>query len=85
MSKQPYLQCVICGRRYGLNDVAYTCPDCGEAGTLDILYDYAALRASVDRDAIASSPLKNVWRTRPNLPIAQDGAVPHPADGLHPA
>jgi len=84
MSKQAYLRCVICGRDYGLAEVTYTCPDCGEAGTLDILYDYVALRASVDRDAIAHSRLMNVWRYQAIMPIADDAEVPPLAVGWTP-
>lgn len=76
MSKSMFLQCVVCGRKYGLSEVTYTCPDCGEVGTLDILYDYAALRATVDRDAISYSSLMNVWRYKALLPIANESPVP---------
>ncbi|MCS6835109.1 MAG: threonine synthase [Anaerolineae bacterium] len=84
MSKSMFLQCVICGRQYGLSEVTYTCPDCGEAGTLDILYDYAALRASVDRDAIGHSSLMNVWRYKALLPIADESPVPSLSVGWTP-
>ena len=41
------LRCAICGRSYSPDEVEYTCPHCGQAGTLDVLYDYAALRTRV--------------------------------------
>ena len=38
------------------DEVEYTCPDCGQVGTLDVLYDYDALRRAVTREDIARSP-----------------------------
>ena len=42
----------MCGREYAPGSVAYTCPVCGEVGTLDVLYDYPALSANVQRDSL---------------------------------
>ncbi|MCA9893767.1 MAG: threonine synthase [Anaerolineae bacterium] len=71
-----YLQCVLCGRRYEDDQLHYSCPHCGEAGTLDILYDYDSLRASLDRDGLKHDFTTNAWRYRDLLPIASDGPVP---------
>ena len=49
------LRCAICGRSYSPDEVEYTCPHCGQAGTLDVLYDYAALRERVTPDDVARS------------------------------
>lgn len=70
------LRCVICDRSYQPDDVLYTCPACGEAGTLDILYDYAHLRQTLDRDALAANQQMWTWRYKPLLPIAPDASVP---------
>ena len=78
------LRCVVCGRDYTLEQVTYTCPACGEAGTLDILYDYEALKATLDRDAIAYSAHMNVWRYKALLPVALDCAVPSLSVGWTP-
>ncbi len=69
-------QCVICGRTYRENEVTYTCPVCGEAGTLDILYDYSALRTQIDRDALTAQRRPDVWRYKALLPISTDAIVP---------
>lgn len=69
------LRCPICDRAYALDDVQYTCPVCGEVGTLDVLYDYAALKATVDRADIAAGP-NSMWRYKSLLPIQHESTVP---------
>jgi threonine synthase len=49
---------------------------CGEVGTLDVLYDYAALRQQLDRDALSASQEFSIWRYKALLPLAADSAVP---------
>ena len=68
--------CVIGGCRYTVDEVTYTCPQHGELGTLDILYDYSALGASLDRDALLDDHQANCWRYKALLPIAPDSPVP---------
>lgn len=70
------LQCAVCGQVFQPDAVQYTCPHCGPAGTLDVLYDYAALRASIPRDDIAASRESSMWRYRPLLPLGEDATVP---------
>ena len=70
------LRCVICGRSYAPDDVSYTCPDCGQVGTLDVLFDYETLKRTVTPDAITRSPDPSMWRYRPLLPLAEDAAIP---------
>jgi threonine synthase len=70
------LRCTICGRTYSPEEQAYTCPICGQVGTLDVLYDYDALRASIDRDRIAASREDSMWRYRELLPIGPESPVP---------
>ncbi|RPJ00898.1 MAG: threonine synthase [Chloroflexi bacterium] len=75
------LRCVICGRTYQPDEVQYTCPDCGQAGTLDVLYDVEAQRHAVPRESIERSPDPTMWRYRPLLPLADGAAVPPLAVG----
>ncbi len=78
------LRCVVCGRSYAPADVQYTCPECGQVGTLDVLYDYQALGQAVSREEIAHSAEPSLWRYRPLLPLAADAAVPPLAVGWTP-
>lgn len=70
------LRCVLCGRDYAPGELEYVCPDCGDVGTLDVLYDYESLRAKLDRDALASTPPDSMWRWRPLLPLGPAATVP---------
>ena len=78
------LRCVIGGCAYAIDEVDYTCPRHGEVGTLDILYDYQALRASLDRDALTAAGGSDCWRYRALLPVSSSGRVPPLAVGWTP-
>lgn len=68
------LQCSVCGREYAPDQVQYTCPVCGDVGTLDVLYDYEQLRADLERDTPRSE--RSMWRYRDLLPLKPESAVP---------
>ncbi len=76
MAEIKELRCVIGGCAYAVDEVAYTCPRHGELGTLDILYDYEALRSSLDRDALTLGGSSDCWRYKSLLPIASESRVP---------
>ena len=75
------LRCSLCGRLYAPDEVPYTCPACGQAGTLDVLYDMDSLRRRVSREDIARSPDPTLWRYRLLLPLPADAVVPPLAVG----
>ena len=70
------LRCVVCGRSYRPDEVRYTCPVCGQVGTLDVVLDVDALRRAVKREDITRSPDPSMWRYRPLLPLADGAQVP---------
>jgi threonine synthase len=78
------LKCALCEREYAPDEVTYTCPVCGMVGTLDVLYDYRALRARLDRDRLAESPLASMWRYLPLLPLEASAALPPLRVGMTP-
>ena len=67
------LDCLVCGERYDPGAIDYVCPRHGEDGIVDVAYDYPAIAAATDRDALAG---EGMWRFRPLLPIRADAAVP---------
>jgi threonine synthase len=75
------LRCVICGRTYEPDEVQYTCPVCGQVGTLDVLYDVETQRRAVPRESIERHPDPTMWRYRPLLPLAEGADVPPLAVG----
>ncbi len=68
------LRCSVCGREYSPDEVQYTCPVDGQVGTLDVLYDYDALRGQIDRDVARTE--SSMWRYRELLPLGAESAVP---------
>ncbi len=68
------LKCSVCDREYAPHEVQYTCPVCGDVGTLDVLYDYERLREELERDTPRSD--RSMWRWRDLLPIAPETIVP---------
>ena len=68
------LKCSVCGREYDPAEVQYTCPVDGQVGTLDVLYDFDALKQQIDRDVPRSEP--SMWRYRDLLPLGAEVAVP---------
>jgi threonine synthase len=76
-----HMQCTICGKRYQLDEVEYTCPDCGPAGTLDIEYDFDRLRGDLTPERLSDSARgsrweQSMWRYRPLLPVTEDHYIP---------
>ena len=84
MAEIQALRCVIGGCEYAADELDYTCPLHGEAATLDIVYDYAALRESLDRDLLSASRESSCWRYKALLPVAAEVRVPPPAVGWTP-
>lgn len=76
MAEIKALRCVVGGCTFQAEELMYTCPIHGEVGTLDILYDYTALGAQLDRDALSASRQADCWRYKSLLPIAPDSPTP---------
>jgi threonine synthase len=82
-ARPPYLtglRCLRCGRTYAPGEVEYTCgcrPNAGsDVGTLDALYDYAAIRAAVAPEELAADAGPGIGRFWPLLPIARRASLP---------
>src|SRR5579885_3592542 len=65
MSHVTNLKCRECGQEYPIKPL-HVCEDC--FGPLEVIYDYAAIRAAASRAAIGSRP-HNLWRYRELLPF----------------
>jgi len=77
------LCCPICNRSYAPDAVQYTCPSCGPVGTLEVLYDYPALKTQLDRDVLRNQG-QWMWRYKSLLPIGSDAVVPPLRVGMTP-
>ncbi|WP_420613019.1 threonine synthase [Candidatus Spongiisocius sp.] len=69
------LRCTVCSDTYQPVPGRYVCDSCGEVGTLDARYDYAAIARALTPGGLATDPDRSMWRYRPLLPVAPDVAV----------
>ena len=68
-----HLECLICGKTFQPLEIDYVCPDHGDDGVLDVVYDYEAVGATVERDSLQ---LESMWEYRCLLPIPSGARVP---------
>lgn len=72
-----HLACVTCGKRYAVDAVLYVCPDCGlDRGTLDVVYDYDAVRRRLTRETLRESREFTHWRYWDILPLSRRDLCP---------
>lgn len=71
-----HLRCSICGRIYAPEAVAYVCPEHGNEGILDVVYDYDTIQVHISRETLAQNRDSSIWRYKPLLPVAADAPVP---------
>ncbi len=76
-----HLQCLICGKTYRPDEIDYICPDHGNEGIVDVIYDYAAIARDFGRDDLARDPDPTIWRYKPLLPVRREAPVPPLAVG----
>jgi len=60
--------CSLCRAEYAPDEVTYTCPKDG--GNLDVVLDYAAIKAKYKPEDILSRTDPSLWRYLPLLPVA---------------
>ena len=70
-----FLRCTICAASYEPASGRYVCDSCGDAGTLDAQYDYAAIGEVLTPRRLAADPERSMWRYRPLLPVDTGTAV----------
>jgi len=63
------LKCVICGAEYSVNEALYVCPEHGDAGILDLQYDYERIKERVSPQTLSHDERCSIWRYTPLLPI----------------
>ena len=72
------LRCVICGRVYEPEPTRYTCDVDGQAGCLDVQYDYEQVAGRLSPGTLAERRELTIWRYVELLPVlaAPAGMVP---------
>ncbi len=76
MSHIKHLQCLICGRTFPPEPDRYVCPDHGNEGILDVVYDYDVIARRISPQSLAQNPDPTIWRYKPLLPVEPDAGVP---------
>jgi len=76
MKNVKFLKCVLCGREYLPEEVEYTCPECGPAGILEVLYDYEKTKRGFFREKLVEDRNYSMWRYRPLLPVNNNSPLP---------
>ena len=69
------LRCTVCAASYAPEPGRYVCDRCGDAGTLDARYDYAAIGGVLTPESLTADPEQSMWRYRPLLPLGSRTAV----------
>lgn len=78
------LKCLICGKVHRHDKVDYVCPDHGDEGILDVIYDYDSISRQFDRESLLQSGDRSIWRYRPLLPVDPQVDVPRLSVGWTP-
>ncbi len=78
------LKCLICGKVHRHDKVDYVCPDHGDEGILDVIYDYDSISRQFDRESLLQSSDRSIWRYRPLLPVDPQVDVPRLSVGWTP-
>ena len=65
-------RCTICHKEFKPGEVDLTCPDCGEKGILDVVYDYDALKKVLTKEYFANNRNYSMWRYAPIMGIQED-------------
>lgn len=70
------LRCSICSRSFKPGEVRYTCPDCGDDGILEVLYDYKKAKELLSPEALRQNKATGLARFAPILPIHSAESLP---------
>jgi threonine synthase len=76
MDHVKHLKCLICGKEYATDEIEYICPDHGNEGIVDVVYDYELIGQRISKESLAENPDQTIWRYKPLLPVAPDADVP---------
>lgn len=74
MNKIKYLKCSKCGKTFG-EEVLYYCDVCGSEGTLDVIYDYEAVKETFTKEYLRNNKRRDLWRYLPILPVEGEEGI----------
>ena len=69
-------RCTICGKEFPYTELM-TCPDCGEKGILDIVFDYDYIKKNtLSREKLANCRDNSMWRYKALMPLKDRDFTP---------
>ena len=71
MSNVKCYECTICHKQFDKNLELLTCPECGEVGILDIIYDYEKIKKIVNKEYFNNNKEQSIKRYLPFLPVEE--------------
>ncbi|MBI4671269.1 MAG: pyridoxal-phosphate dependent enzyme [Chloroflexi bacterium] len=71
-----FLKCTLCGKTYAPDEIQYVCPDHGDDGILDVMYDYDEINRRASPAKISESRENSVWRYWDLLPLTTPPPAP---------
>lgn len=65
-------RCTVCGKFFTPEEAEFTCPDCGEKGILDVVYDYEEMKKDINLEYFKNNKDYSMWRYAPLMGITTD-------------
>jgi len=72
MKNIKYYECTICHKKFPKELDLMTCPDCGESGILEIVFDYDYIKKIVSKEYFKNNNNYNIWRYLPFLTVKEE-------------
>ena len=72
MKNIKYYECTICHKKFPKELDLMTCPDCGESGILEIVFDYDYIKKIVSKEYFKNNKNYNIWRYLPFLTVKEE-------------
>ncbi len=65
-------KCTICGKLFSQDEASLTCPECGEKGILDVIFDYKELKKVLNLDYFKKNTDYSMWRYAPLMGVSEE-------------
>ena len=62
-------ECTICKSQYEGTENLHTCPECGEKGILEIIYDYKKIKTKLTKISLSNCTDNSLWRYRAMMSV----------------
>ena len=77
-------RCSLCGAEYPLDAITYVCPQHGDMGNVDVIYNTAQIGKTFSRQSLADNRDPSIWRYLPLLPVQPETLAKLTTNSTHP-